>query len=75
MLRNSKWHEVEEVYDMPWNEPLNQDVGIIFIKVTQPTGKHFNEMAGIGICIDKNANGQEQTTSMTNKIKELIQGT
>jgi hypothetical protein len=74
MLRNSKWHEVEEVYDMPWNEPLNQDVGIIFIKVTQPTGKHFNEMAGIGICIDKKANEQEQTTSMTNKIKELIQG-
>lgn len=74
MLRNSKWHEVDEVYDMPWNEPLNQDVGIIFIKVTQPTGKHFNEMAGIGICIDKRANEQEQTTSITNKIKELIQG-
>lgn len=72
MMRNSKWHEVEEVYDMPWNEPLNQDVGIVFVRVTQPTGKHFNEMAGIGFCIDKNANEQEQTISMTNKVKELF---
>lgn len=72
MMRNSKWHEVEEVYDMPWNEPLNQDVGIVFVKVTQPTGKHFNEMAGIGFCIDKEANAQQQTASMTNKVKDLF---
>lgn len=72
MMRNSKWQEVEEIYDIPWNEPLNQDVGIVFVKITQPTGKHFNEMAGIGYCIDKEANEQEQTTSMTNRIKELL---
>ena len=72
MMRNSKWQEVEEIYDIPWNEPINQDIGIVFIKVTQPTGKHFNEMAGIGYCIDKEANEQEQTSSMTNKIKELL---
>ena len=72
MMRNSKWKDVEEVYDIPWNEPLNQDVGIVFVKVTQPTGKNYNEMAGIGYCIDKEAKEQEQTTSMTNKIRELL---
>lgn len=72
MLRNSQWQDVEEVYDIPWNEPIHQDVGIVFIKVTQPTGKHFNEMAGIGLCIDKEAQEQEQSVAMTNKIKELL---
>lgn len=72
MMRNSKWQDVEEVYDIPWNEPLNQDVGIVFVKVTQPTEKHYNKMAGIGFCIDKEANVQQQTTSMTNKVKELL---
>lgn len=72
MMRNSKWPEVEEVYDIPWNEPLHPDVGIVFVKVTQPTGKHFNEMAGIGYCIDKAAGPQEQTPAMNNKVKELL---
>lgn len=72
MMRNSKWEDVELVYDIPWNEPLNQDVGIVFVKVTQPTGKHYNEMFGIGYCIDKEAIEQEQTIPMTNKIRELL---
>lgn len=72
MIRNSKSELVEEIYDIPWNEPINKDVGIVFVKVTQPTGKHFNEMAGIGFCIDKTAEELVQTSSMTNKVKELI---
>lgn len=72
MLRNSKSDTVEEIYDIPWNEPIHNDVGIVFIKVTQQTGKHFNKMAGIGICVDKKAQELEQTNTMTNKIKELL---
>ena len=72
MMRNSKSETVEEVYDIPWNEPIHNDVGIVFVKVTQQTGKHFNEMAGIGICVDKKAQELQQTNTMTNKIKELL---
>lgn len=72
MMRNSSFNSVEEIYDIPWNEPLNSDVGVVFIKVTQPTGKHYGLMAGIGICIDKDANKLEQTNSMTNRIREVI---
>ena len=73
LIRNSKSDNVEEVYDMPWDEPLHEDVGIVYVKVTQSTGKHFNEMAGVGVCIDKPAKEKEQTSLLTNKIKSLIE--
>ncbi len=72
VMRNSKSESVEEIYDIPWNEPISKDLGIVYVKVTQPTGKHFNEMAGIGFCIDKKAGELEQTSLMTNKVKELL---
>jgi hypothetical protein len=72
MMRNSKSDDVEEIYDIPWNENLNKDVGIVFVKVTQPTGKHYNLMGGQGFCIDKVAGKLDQLPAMTNKIKELL---
>jgi len=71
-FRNTVSDQVDYIYDIPWNEPLNEDVGIVFIRVNQPTGKHINKMGRIGYCIDKHAIPLEQTTTMTNKIKELI---
>lgn len=72
MMRNSKGQSVEEIYDIPQNEPLHEDVGIVFVKVTQPTGKHFNDMAGIGFCVDKKAKELEQSSSLTNKVNALL---
>ena len=72
MMRNNNSESVENIYDIPWNENLHDDVGIVFVKITQPTGKHFNQMAGQGFCIDKNATLLQQTTAMTNKVKEHL---
>ncbi len=72
MMRNNITDEVEAIYDIPWNEKLHEDVGIVFVRVTQPTGKDFNLMSGQGFCIDKKAAHLEQTITMTNKVKELL---
>lgn len=72
MMRNSGSDNVEEVYDIPQNEQPHEDVGVVFLKVTQPTGKHYDRMAGIGLCVDKRAGHLDQTAEMTNKVKDLL---
>src|SRR2546425_5381704 len=49
---NETWHEI---YQFPWRENLDSDIGIIFVKVTQPTGKTFNTMSLVGVCLNKEA--------------------
>jgi len=72
MLRSTKSIKLKQVYSMPWEEPLHEDVGIVFIRITQMTGKHYNLQAGFGICIDKEAKPIEQNQNMTEKISKLI---
>jgi hypothetical protein len=72
LFRNTSTEQLKRVYDIPWNEPLHNDVGIIFITINQPTGNHINLTGGLGFCIDKLAQPLEQTVSMTNKIIDLI---
>ena len=72
MMRNSKGEAIEEVFEIPQNEPIHADVGVIYVKITQPTGKHVNDMAGIGFCIDKEAGRQSQRESLTQDIKQLL---
>jgi hypothetical protein len=62
-----------EIYDMTQNESLDEEVGIVFIKVTQPTGKSWMRNFQLSVCVDKPAAWLEQTPRLTNKIKELHQ--
>lgn len=72
MLRRSGSNNVEEVYDIAYNEKPHDDVGIVYLKVTQPTGKHYDQMCGVGLCVDKQAGRLEQTPEMTNKVRNLL---
>ena len=72
MMRNSKGVDIEEVFEIPQNEPLHADVGVIYVKITQPTGKHVNEMAGVGFCIDKAAGRQSQRELLTQNMMQLF---
>ncbi len=71
LFRSTSSEQLKHLYDIPWNEPLHKDVGIIFIRIIQSTGKHIDLKGEIGLCIDKPAQPLEQTVTMTNKIKEL----
>jgi hypothetical protein len=63
----------KEIYEFPQRESLHDDVGVLFIKVTQPTSKSFRRMYELGVCLDKQARPLEQTPHLTNRIKELIE--
>jgi hypothetical protein len=64
----------KKVYDFPFRDKLNKDVGVIFIEISQPTGKSIDSMAGVGICIDKEAERLEQPYNLTNRINTLLGG-
>ncbi|MGH9872911.1 MAG: hypothetical protein ACRD9S_10650 [Pyrinomonadaceae bacterium] len=63
----------KEIYEFPQRETLHDDVGVLFIQLTQPTGKSFRRMYELGVCLDKQARPLEQTSNLTNRIKELIE--
>jgi len=64
----------KKVYDFPFRDKLHKDVGVIFIEISQPTGKSIDSMAGVGICIDKEAGRLEQPDYLTNRINTLLRG-
>lgn len=72
LFRGPSRESFKEIYDFPRRESLHSDVGIIFVKVTQPTGKSFQQMADIGICVDQDAARLEQTVQLTNRIADYM---
>ena len=66
-------HETfSRIYDFTRNQSLHEDVGLMFIELTQPTGKSFRQMNDIGVCIDKEAHPLQQSQVLTNRIRELM---
>jgi len=72
LFRGPNRQTFKEIYEFPMRESLHDDVGVIFVEISQPTGKSFRNMVVVGVCIDKEAAHLEQTTSLTNRIGELI---
>jgi len=72
MFRYGKTANIARMYELPWQEPLQEDVGIVFIKVNQMTGKHYNHSISIGICIEKQAKPLDQLNRLTDKIQEIL---
>jgi hypothetical protein len=68
----SQASDIECIYEIPFNEPLHSDVGVIYIKVNQISSKHINHRGGLGFCIDKTAGKMEQLHDTTIKIKQLL---
>lgn len=72
LFRGPSNETFQEIYDFPQRDSIHEDVGIIFIKITQPTGTDFREKGSIGICVDKAAGKLTQSTSLTERIAELM---
>jgi hypothetical protein len=62
----------KEIYEFPYRESVHEDVGIIIVKITQPTGRSYEKQVSIGVCFDKLAKRLDQSAELTNRIKELI---
>jgi len=72
LFRGSTQETFKEIYEFPQRESLSSDVGVVFIEISQPTGKSFDRMAVVGICIDQHASRLDQPTQLTNRIKDLM---
>lgn len=70
LFRGPSQETFKQIYEFPQRESLHDDVGIIFIKIIQPTGKSFNRMVEVCVCVDKEAAILSQSDRLTNRIRE-----
>ena len=71
-FRDAKGKEVDAIYDITFEKKLNRYAGVIFIRVTQPTGEHFNMRHNVGVLVDKHAVSLPQKVEITNRVKEWL---
>jgi hypothetical protein len=72
MFRYGKDNTLDSIYSIPWQEPLHEDVGIVYVKVNQTTGKSISLTGGIGFRIDKRANHLEQSYKINTDVKMIL---
>lgn len=72
LFRKPSQETQRRIYEFPQKESLNEDVGIIFVEIVQPTGETFRNRTNIGICIDKEAARIDQTSILTKSIEDLL---
>jgi hypothetical protein len=70
LFRGPTEETFKQIYEFPQRESLHSDVGIVFMRIVQPTGKSFNKMVEMGVCLDQAAATLDQPTRLTNRIKE-----
>lgn len=71
LFRGSTDETFTRVYEFPQRDRLHKDIGIMFLELTQPTGKDINRMATLAVAIDKDPTPRRQPVSLTNKISLL----
>lgn len=72
LFRGPTSETLKRIYEFPQRESLHDDVGIVFIEIVQPTGKSFNKMVQVGVCLDKEAAVLNQTPNLTNRVREYM---
>lgn len=72
IFRTTNIGKYNNYYNIPREESLSEEIGIIFVKVEQTTGKHINLSGNFGVCIDRFAKPELQSLEITNKVLELI---
>lgn len=70
LFRGPTEETFKQIYEFPQRESLHPDVGIVFMRIVQPTGKSFNKMVQFGVCLDQHAATLDQPARLTNRIKE-----
>lgn len=71
-LRSANTVDVQRIYSIPWNEPMHEDVGIVFVDLNQFTGRAIAQTGSMGVCVDKRAAFLEQTSEFTKRVDGLL---
>jgi hypothetical protein len=72
LFRGPSQETFKAVYEFPRRESLHDDIGVIFVDISQPTGKSFHKMSVVGVCLDKEASRLDQPPRLTNRVKEMM---
>lgn len=72
LFRSANTIDVREVYQLPYKEPLNPDIGIIFLNIIQYIDKDINLTGGFELCIDREATSQTQSQELIEKVKSIL---
>lgn len=73
IFRNTKNEYLQEMFNIPRTKIENEYIGIVFVKIEQTTGKHIDLAGNISFCVDRRAKHVEQSDSITNKVKLLLE--
>jgi hypothetical protein len=57
---------------MTKDQPLNPDVGLIFVEIIQPTRSSVDRAGMVAVCVDKLAVALDQAADLTAPIRRLV---
>ncbi len=73
LARTTTEGQFNRIYHRAWDSPLHEDVGLIFVEISQPTGADIDTTGFIAISVDKRARPLEQPSYLTTKVRHLTQ--
>ncbi len=62
----------KSIIEFPRREELQETIGILFVELVQPTGRTFDELFTVRVCVHHRPIPQEQRTSTTNRVREHL---
>jgi hypothetical protein len=72
MFHYATGRQVDEIFSIPWLADLHEDIGVIYLRINQMTGKHINHSHSIGYCIDKPAARRDQPFELTAQVQHIL---
>jgi len=70
-FRGSSPGMFRRVYHMTWDQPVHDEVGIIFMEIAQPTKTSVDDAGVVGVCVNKRAKPVEQPAGLTTRVRQL----
>ncbi|MBK8954993.1 MAG: hypothetical protein IPM34_05480 [Saprospiraceae bacterium] len=72
MLRSSRFTKENVNYNFKWPKPLKNSIGVVYVRITQQTKRHYSFMCGFGVNIPKLAVKLQQANDITKKVEFLL---
>lgn len=72
LFRSAETDNVREIYNLPYKEPLNPNVGVILLNIIQYLDRDINLSGGFQLCVDREAIPQTQSEELTQKVKSIL---
>jgi len=60
------------IWEFPGREDLQEDVGLVFVEIIQPTIRAADFMATVAVAVARPASPMEQRATLTDKVNELL---